>query len=119
MHPGINLCTFRPRLLRLAVLFDLFDLLLKPHFHASAVPGRRAALRLPLPIAGQRGQPKPLLLAELTLAQPAGFVFGHQLPGFRATPAAPNFYYRCLLVHPSTASRTAAREQMGCSNAYD
>jgi hypothetical protein len=23
-----------------------------------------------------------------------------------------------LLVHPSTASRTAAREQMGCSNAY-
>jgi hypothetical protein len=59
-----------------------------------------------------------LLLAELNLAQPAGFVFGHQLPGFRATPAAPNFYYRCLLVHPSTASRTAAREQMGCSNAY-
>ncbi|MGB7720378.1 MAG: hypothetical protein WBL65_10795, partial [Bryobacteraceae bacterium] len=42
----------------------------------------------------------------------------HQLPGFRATPAAPNFYYRYLLVHPSTASRMAAREQMGCSNAY-
>jgi NAD(P)H dehydrogenase (quinone) len=57
-------------------------------------------------------------LAELNPAQPAGFVFGHQLPGFRATPAAPNFYYRYLLVHPSTASRTAAREQMGCSNAY-
>jgi hypothetical protein len=59
-----------------------------------------------------------LLLAELNPAQPAGFVFAHQLPGFRATPAAPNFYYRCLLVHPATASQTAAREQMGCSNAY-
>jgi hypothetical protein len=41
MHLGINLCTFRPRLLRLPVLFDLLDLLLKPHFHASAVPVRR------------------------------------------------------------------------------
>jgi uncharacterized protein (DUF433 family) len=47
-----------------------------------------------------------LLPAELNLAQPAGFVFGHQLPGFRATPAAPHFDYQCLLVHPATASRT-------------
>jgi len=77
-------------------------------------PGRLASAASD---SGQRGQAKPLLLAEINPAQPAGFVFGHQLPGFRATPAAPNFYNRYLLV-PSTASRTAAREQMGCSNAY-
>src|ERR1035437_9564622 len=88
------------------------------HLHP-AVPGRRTALRLPLSIAGQRGQAQPLLPAELNPAQPAGFVFGHQPLGFRATPASPNFYHLCLFVHPSTASRTAALGQMGCSDAYD
>src|ERR1035437_9477457 len=87
------------------------------HLHP-AVPGCRAALRLPLPIAGQRGQAQPLLPAELNLAQPAGFVFGYQLPGFRTTPAAPHFDHLCLLVHPFTESRTATRGKMGCSNAY-
>src|SRR5664280_651296 len=72
----------------------------------------------PLPISGQRGQAQPLLPAELNLAQPAGFVFGYQLPGFRTTPAAPHFDHLCLLVHPFTESRTATRGKMGCSNAY-
>src|ERR1019366_7384464 len=87
------------------------------HLHP-AVPGRRVALRPPLPIAGQRGQAQPLLPAELNLAQPAGFIFGYQLPGFRATPPVPRFHHLCLLVHPFTASRTSAREQMGWSDAY-
>src|ERR1019366_6996097 len=84
-----------------------------------AVPGRRVALRPPLPIAGQRGQAQPLLPAELNLAQPAGFIFGYQLPGFRATPPVPRFHHLCLLVHPFTASRTSARGQMGWSDAYE
>jgi len=70
---------------------------------------------LPLPIAGQRGQAQPRAFGRTQPGSARWLVFGHQLPGFRATPAAPNFYYRCLLVHPSTASRTAAQEQMGCS----
>jgi len=76
------------------------------------------ALRLPLPIAGQSGQAQPVLAAELNTAQPAAFVFGHQLRGFRATPAPPHFHYLCLFVHPSTAPPTPPREQMGWSNAY-
>ena len=76
------------------------------------------ALR-PLPIAGQRRQAQPLPSAELNTAQPAGFVLAHHLLGFRTTPPAPDFHYRCLFVHPPTASPSAAREQMGWSNAYD
>src|ERR1019366_7031029 len=45
-------------------------------------------------------------------------LLGYQLPGFRATPPTPRFHQLCLLVHPSTASRTATLGQMGCSNAY-
>ena len=88
------------------------------HFHPAA-PGRRAALRLLLSIAGQSRQTQPMLPAELNLAQPAGLVIGHQLPGFRAAPPALDFRYLCLLVHRSSASLTLAREQMSWSNAYD
>src|ERR1019366_8898445 len=60
----------------------------------------------------------PPLPAELDLAQAAGFALGHQLLGFRPTPAAPDFDFLCLLVHPFSASSTAALGQMGCSDAY-
>src|ERR1035437_6987367 len=89
------------------------------HLHRQpAVSGYCLALRLPLPIAGQRGQTQPLPAAELNTAQAAGFVFGHQLLGFRATPSAPNFYHRCFLIHLSTKSPIPPFGQMGWSNAY-
>jgi transposase len=83
-----------------------------------AVPRRRAALFLPLPIAGQRGQAQPMLPAKLHAAQPAGFVFGYQLLDFRATPASLNYHHMRLFVHPSSASPPAAPGQMGCSDSY-
>src|ERR1035438_8361434 len=76
------------------------------------------ALRLPLPIAGQRGQTQPVLPAELNTAQPAAFVLARHLLGFRASPPAPDLYHLRLIVHPSTESPTAEFGQMGWSNAY-
>src|SRR5208283_4873675 len=76
------------------------------------------ALRLPLPIAGQRGQTQPVLPAELNTAQPAAFVLARHLLSFRAGPPAPGLYPLRLIVHPSTESPTAEFGQMGWSNAY-
>jgi hypothetical protein len=83
-----------------------------------AVSGFCLALRLPLPIAGQRGQAQPVLAAELNPAQPAAFVLAHNLLGFRAAPPALNFYHLCLIVHSSTESPMGTFGQMGWSNAY-
>src|ERR1019366_10818053 len=89
------------------------------HLHRQpTAPGYWTALHVPLPIAGQRGQAQPLLPAELNLTHAAGFVFGHQPLGFRATPTSLDFHYLRFFVHPSTASPMPAREQMGCSDAY-
>lgn len=60
----------------------------------------------------------PCFRQNSTWVSPLGFVFGHQLLRFRATPPAPNFYHLCLIIHPLTASPNTPREQMGCSNAY-
>src|SRR5208337_4453829 len=83
-----------------------------------AVSGCCLALQLPLAIAGQRSQAQPVLAAEVNPAQPTAFVLARHLLGFGASPPTPNFHHLCLFVHPSTASPTPSREQMGWSNAY-
>src|ERR1019366_10059516 len=90
----------------------------RPLYRNPTVSGCCLALRLPLPIAGQRGQAQPVLAAELSPAQPAAFVLARHLLGFRAAPPALNFCHLCLIVHPSTESPMAALGQMGWSNAY-
>src|ERR1019366_10818924 len=90
----------------------------RPLYRPPAVSGCCLALRLPLAIAGQRGQAQPVFPAEFNSAQPTAFVLARHLLGFRASPPAPNCYHLCLIVHLSTASPTAALRQMDWSNAY-
>jgi len=83
-------------------------------------PGRRAALRLPLPNSGASvAKPSPCFFAELNPAPPARFVFGHQsarLPRDSGGAALPHL---CLARAPPfhLHSLNVAWVQMGCSDA--
>jgi len=61
---------------------------------------------------------QPMLLAELYLAHPAGFVLRHQLLGLRSTPAASLEHNLLLVVHPSLQPQSLKSKKMVCSDAH-